>query len=251
MSEINTFKELDNLVEEARNFFHTNLDQSQSELKEIFFHCFRVLKSISKFYKPEEWENSRQEYTLSVLMQSLETILAMYYLTESGFWDNALVLKRNYVELLSIAIAIGYDNQCFIDWKNNRDCINSFSKISKRIEESDVIPEIEKKLLPLLKKYWNETSQSYSHNIGLKSIRTLVKSGQIKFEPKTAKSDFQTKRLRTFRNMLLNILSLILGIFKYGEVTESRKTEFPEALDIINHSNIFFQNENWRSQETT
>lgn len=250
MSEIHSFKELDRLSIEARGFFRKNLDETQQEFEELFSFCFKLLKSITKFYTPDEWKDSRQEYSLGVLMQSIETVLAMYYLTESGFWDNSLVLKRNFAELLSVAIAIGYDNQCYIDWKNNRDCFNSFSKIAKRIEQSNDIPEIDKKFLPLLKKYWGESSQTFSHNVSFDSIRTLVKSGQIKFEPKTATPSFQQKRLRTFRNMVLNIISLLLGIFNYGVVAEYRKEEFPEVLEIIRQSNIFFSNNDWKEQET-
>lgn len=250
MNILQTFNKIDKLTIEARNYFRKNFNKSQKEFENIFSFCFIVIESISKFYAPNEWEDSQQGNALGILIQCLETILAMYYLTESGFWDNALILKRNYSELLSVAIAIGYDKKCYVDWKNNRDCFNNFTKIKNRIEKSNDIPEIDKKLLVILKKYWNESSQKYSHSICINSIRTLLKSGKFEFEPKIAKPFFQQKRLRTFRNMVLNVLSIILGIFKYGKVTESRKKEFPEALNIIKQSNIFFNNTEWKQQTT-
>jgi len=249
MPEISNFKELNELVVGARKFFHENSGQSQKEFEEVFFHCFEVFKSITKFYKPEAWRGIRQECVLGILIQSIETILAMYYLAESGFWQNSLVLKRNYVELISVAIVIGYDNQCYVEWKHNRDCFGDFTKISKRIRDSACIPDIEKELLPILKKYWCESSNLYSHNVSPQSIRAMAVSGQIAFEPKTVKVDFQQERLGALRNMLLNILSLILGIFDYGGIAESRKKEFPEALELIRKSNVFLNNEKWKRQE--
>lgn len=250
MTEVQIFQDLDKLVIQARIFFRKNLGKTQPEIEEIFEVCFKLLKSISKFYTPKEWKDSQQEYSLCILIQAIETILAMYYLAESGYWDNSLTFKRNLAELFSLAIAIGYDKQCYIDWKNGRDNINSYKKITKRIEKSKVIPQIDKKFLPLLKKYWQEGSLSYSHNIDIKSIRTIVKSGQIKFEPKMVKPYFQQQRLRAIRNMLLNVISLLVGIFDYGKVTESRKKEFPEALYLINKCNLFLTNRTWKSQKT-
>lgn len=251
MTEVKTFQELEILVSQSRGFFRKNLGEAQPEIEQIIELCFKILRSISKFYSSEKWENSQQEYALSVLIQSLETTLSMYYLSESGYWDLSLTFKRNIAELFSVAIAIGYDTQCYIDWKNERDNINDFGKIIKRIDQSREIPDIDKGFIPMLKKYWNESSQIYSHNVGKKSIRTLVKSGQIKFEPKIAPADFQQERLRTIRNILLNILSLISGIFNYGEVTKNRKQEFPEALGLIAEANSYFTNANWKLQKTS
>lgn len=251
MPEIKTFQEIDSLVSRSRVFFRNNLGEAQPEIEQIIELCFKILRSISKFYSPEKWENSQQEYALGVLIQSLETTLSMYYLSESGYWDLSLTFKRNIAELFSVAIAVGYDMQCYVDWKNERDNINDFGKIIKRIEHSKEVSDIDKSFLPMLKKYWNESSQIYSHNIGKKSIRALAKSGQIKFEPKIAPADFQQERLRTIRNILLNILSLICGIFNYGEVTKSRKQEFPEALGLIAEANSYFTNTTWKLQKTS
>lgn len=251
MAEVNTFEEIEKLMQEAETAFRKDEATEFGNVAHVFSTIFSTLRSVAKFHPPEEWKDSREEYVLAVLIQALETVLAMYSLSKNGFWDNALVLKRNYSELLAVAIAVGYDKQCFIDWKNDRDQMKGFDKICRRINESESVPEVpEKQLLKILQKYWNESSQTYSHNTALTSIRTIVADGQVKFEPKVSTSDFRNCRLRTVRNMLINIQSILLGIFDYGSVTEMRKDEFPEALAIIDDSNRIFSNLDWREQET-
>ncbi|MFH0846285.1 MAG: hypothetical protein V1851_02725 [Patescibacteria group bacterium] len=251
MSEVNTFTDITKLIDTAEKTFSEQDIKEFEDIEKIFTLTLLTMRSISKFYSSDEWKDSNYEYALGVLIQSLETVLSMYSLSRSGFWDNTLVLKRNYSELLAVAIAIGYDQQCFIDWKNNRGKMKSFGDICKQISASNTVPEYpEKELLVILKRYWNESSQVYSHNISLKAIRTLVKKGQIKFEPKTATIEFETYRLRTLRNMLINILSILMGIFDYGKFTQERKESFPEALKIITDANEVFTNTDWSSQKT-
>jgi hypothetical protein len=250
MSKVRAFEDLDRLCLEARKYFRSHALQDQGDVESVFNLCFDLYKSIGKFKKPEEWKDSGEEYTLSVLIQTIETVLAMYYLSESGFWDNALALKRNVAELMLTAIAIGYDSQCFIDWKNERDSFGDFNKVLSRVQDSTNVPDIERSLVPHLKRYWIESSQFFSHNIRMRSIRTLPEGGQFKFEPKLADVKFQGERLHTIRNMLLDVISISLGIFEYDEVTKRRMTEFPEAPQIIARCNKCMQNEHWKKQRT-
>jgi len=251
MPEATSFGSIDALCQQARANFRTHSSRKQKEIDMVLTLCFEVVSSISKLKTPDEWKDSREEATLAVLFQSIETVLAMHYLSESGFWDNALVLKRNFSELLLIAIAIGFDQQCFIDWKHGRANFDSFERIYKRVEQSSNVPEIEKSLLPHLKRYWSESSQLFSHNMSRKSIRTFVKDGQIHFEPKSASADFQEKRMNTIRNMLLDVISILLGIFQYDKRTFERRADFPEAPGIISRCNECFQNHVWKSEKTT
>jgi hypothetical protein len=147
MYEANTLQEINKSVQDARNLFYENLDESQKELEEIFTYTYKLFQSVSKFYQPNGKLGKRYDYILSILMQSIETLLAMYYMIESGFGRNSLTLRRNYVELMMTSIAIGYDNQCYIDWKNNRGSMRGFNAISKRIEESNSVPDLEKKII--------------------------------------------------------------------------------------------------------
>ena len=251
MAEIKRLSDVETVIQEARDHFKKSSRQVHSELDEVFFFTLKLLKSVSKFYTPEKWTSSREGHVLAVLSQCIETLLAMYVLSESGFWTNSLVLKRNCIELMCVFIAIGYDNQCYIDWKHGRDNFSGFKKILKCINLSNCIPELDKNQVALLKKEWEKSSDLYSHYIGIRSIRTKVESGFIKFEPKVAGSDFQDKRLCFFRNMFINLMSIVMGVFDYGGTTERRKGEFPEALDIIAHANLWFQDEKLRQQKTT
>lgn len=250
MSEISTFEELETLCKEAREHFSEHESEKKEEISYVFGLLIRMLRIISRFKTPEEWKESQEEDVLGVALQAVETLLAMYYLSESGFWDNALVLKRNYSELLITAIVIGYDPQCYIDWKHGRDCLDSFKKMCKRALESNDVPDTEKSLIPILKKYWSESSQFFSHNVSRKSIRTLVSSGQIKFEPKKATSDFQKARMNTIRNMLANIISILSGVFKFDLVVGTRQAEFSEGQNFVNELNGFFQKMSQNKEDT-
>lgn len=250
MPEVKTFQDLDKLCLEARKYFRNHSLEKHGEIDHVFSLCLDLFKSIGKFKKPEEWKDSREERVLGVLLQTIETILAMYYLSESGFWDNSLALKRNVAELLLIAIATGYDEQCFIDWEYERDCFDEFSKILKRVQESTNVPDVDKSFLPHLKRYWIECSQILSHNIKPGSMRTTPEEGRFRFEPKIAEAGFQEGRLNTIRNMLIDVISISLGVFKYGEVVKHRESEFPEAPTLIAKFNQSMQNEHWKKEET-
>ena len=103
----------------------------------------------------------------------------------------------------------------------------------KRATDSPNVPATERSLLPHLKRYWIESSQIRSHNIRLDSIRTLANQGQIRFEPKVATLEFHEKRLNIIRNMLIEVVSILLGIFDYYPLVAVRKSEFPEAPNIL------------------
>ena len=203
-----------------------------------------------KFKQPGEWADSKEEWVISVSIQSIETLLAMYYLSESGFWDNALALNRNSSELLVPLVAIGYDDQCFKDWKNKRSNFNTFDKILKKATDTPNVPATERSLLSHLKRYWIESSQIRSHNIRLDSIRILANQGQIGFEPKVATPEFHEKRLNTIRNMLIDVVSILLGIFDYYPVVAAWKSEFPEAPNILARWKQCSQNQTWQNEET-
>lgn len=106
-----SISKIDEIVLEARNQFRAHSVPKQEEINGVLLLFWDTASSIGKIKPVSQWENSREEYTVNILVQSIETISAMYYLSESGFWDNALTLKRNIAELLTAAIAIGHDEQ--------------------------------------------------------------------------------------------------------------------------------------------
>jgi len=125
-----------------------------------------------------------------------------------------------------------------------------FQRVPRRIQESSEVPDVDKSLIPHLKRCWHESSQLYSHLVSLDSIRTHVKRGKISFEPKVATNEFRDTRINTIRNMIMNITSILIGAFQYSDVVQKRKSDFPEALDIIKRYNDQFTNEDWKKEKT-
>lgn len=248
MTELSDFDSLERLVEQDREHYHAHSARKKAEINMIFSLLLDIFGSIHKLYSDEQLKDSQEEAALGVLVQAVETVLAMFFLAESGFWTNSLSLKRNYTELLLAAIAIGYDRQCFIDWKHERANFDSFDKMYKRVARSNSVPQEEKSLLPLLKSYWSESSQRFSHNIKRGSIRTLIKDGQVHFEPKIVTVEFQEGRMNTIRNMLLNVVSVLLGVVQFGRRAFEVRAHFPEGKAIIDRANECFQNQTWKNE---
>lgn len=236
---------------EAVRQFGAGRGAKTSELDEVFTMFCDAVGSLGRLYAPEELEGTQREAAVSVLVQAVETVLAMYFLSESGFWDNALALKRNYSELLAVAIAIGYDQRCYVDWKNERSNLSSFAKISKRVQASPSVPDVWKSLLTLLATYWTESSQRFSHHVGRRSIRTVVQGGQVYFEPKVATHQFQEARMNALRNMLLNVVSILMGVTDFGRVAYEKREELPEAANVMVRANACLGNEAWKSELTS
>jgi len=109
---------------------------------------------------------------------------------------------------------------------------------------------MEKRVLPLLKSYWAESSQLFSHNVQRSSVRTLVRDGSVRFEPKVAPCDFQERRMGTIRNLLVNVLSVLFRITDFGPRAYERREKFPDGARIIAAANACFQNEAWKNEHT-
>jgi len=251
MGNISSFSEFDSFVVSAREYFRQQAKQKQNEVGDTINLCFNFFKSVGKSREPKEWENSREEDVIKVLIKAIQVIFGMYYLSESGYYDLALSLKRNFTELLLVAIAIGYDKQNYIDWKNDRDNFQDVHKIGKKLFSSDNIPQPEKDLIPILLKYWDESSQLHSHQISKKAVEGGIKinNGDITLGSHIVKEEYQIMRLNTLRNMALNVITILLGVFDYGNLAEANRSKFPEAPGLIARYNNFQQSE-LKSQPT-
>lgn len=250
MNQPSGFASIEAICEQAREQFRSCAAPKAGEIDKVFALFIDVFHGIGALYSAEELAGSRQEAAIGVIVQAVETVLAMYFMAEDGFWTTSLALKRNYTELLLVAIAIGYDQQCYVDWKHERDSFASFAKIYRRVEQSEHVPSMEKGVLPLLKSYWAESSQLFSHNVQRSSVRTLVRDGSVGFEPKVATCDFQERRMATIRNMLVNVLSVLFGITDFGRRAYERREKFPGGARIIAAANACFQNQAWKNART-
>jgi len=107
MSDVAAFREILDLCDQVRaNCRRTTADKTP-ELEIPFGLLVDLIGSLRYLYALDELKASQREAALEVLMQALETTLGMYFLSEDGFWPGALALKRNYTELLAVAVAIG------------------------------------------------------------------------------------------------------------------------------------------------
>jgi len=245
------FSAIVTICNQAREQFRSYKQPYESDINKVFSLFIEVFQGIGILYSAEELAGSRQAAAIVVIVQAIEIVLAMYFMAEDGFWDTSLTLKRNYTELLLVGIAIGYDQQCYIDWKHERDNFDSFTKIYRRVEQNNLIPSPEKDLLPVLNKYWIESSRLYSHNIKRSSIRTMLAEGNIGLEPKVATNTFQEERTRTIRNMLVNIVSVLIGITDFARRAYEYREKYPQGARIISIANECFQNNAWKNQHTS
>lgn len=250
MPEPSDFASLEELCDEARAHFRSHEGDVAKEVDQVLELLLDVFRSVGQLYTVDELRGSKQEAAMGVLVQALETVLAMYFLSQDGFWDNALVLKRNYAELLLVALGIGHDHLIFVDWKHGRGNVSSFEKVLRRVDASTDVPCKQKSVLPLLKRYWCESSQSFSHSFSRSSIRTSVVDGQVHFEPKTATAEFQHGRMRALRNMLLNLAAALLSIVGFQTRAYEKRESFPDGASVAARARECFQNEKWKAEQT-
>src|SRR3990167_4438113 len=225
MGNVSNFSDYDAYVLSAREYFRSHASDKKTELAEVVDLFFDLTLSIGKSRTPVEWGKSKEEDTVKVLIKSMQAIFSMYYLSESGFYNLALALKRNFTELLMVAIAIGYDDQCYIDWKNDRSNFRDMHNIASRLAGLQSIPDDpEKKLIPILSRYWNESSSLHSHQITKSSINEGMdaKAGDFHLGVRVVTEEFQGRRLNTLRNMCLNVIAVLLGVFEYDELIKDR-----------------------------
>lgn len=233
MGDVNSFSDVDSLIKEARDNFRTDSAGKLFDIKTVFNLYLDILKFIGSTKSLEEWTGSREEDVLKILVKTSQTVLAMLYLSEDGFYYLSNVFLRNYVELLMSAIAIGHDPDLHIAWKHRRDDFKDVHTVARKILQLQALPTLEKQLIPTLLKHWNEASDAYSHQISKDAVEQGLKftEGNFSMEPLVLKEEYQDNRKELIRNMLLNIISVVIGIFKdtYNE----------EAKPLVERYNAF------------
>lgn len=240
--EVFSFGDLDRQVNAARRSFRELAEPQRREIEETVGLLFLFLRSIGKFKTSEEWKGSRDEDVLMILIKSLQTTIGMLYLSESGFYEMALVLKRNYSELMLQAIAVGSSDDLYVNWKHHRKPFDSFHKIARAIEAGRSVPgDPRADLAKLLVRYWNESSALHSHQLGKEAVQDALKEGKLQLGPFIKTEEFQAARLRTVRNMCLNVLSLLIQSFDYGGYTAANRGRFPEAPALISRFNALLR----------
>ena len=249
--EVFSFGDLDRQVNAARRSFRELAEPQRREIEETVGLLFLFLRSIGKFKTIEEWKGSRDEDVLMILIKSLQTTMGMLYLSESGFYDMALVLKRNYSELMLQAIAVSSSDDLYVKWKHHRKPFDDLHKIARAIEaERSALGDLRADLAKQLVTYWNESSALHSHQLGKKSVEDALKEGKFRLGASIATEEFQAGRLRTVRNMCLNVLSLLIQSFDYGGHAAVNADRFPEAPALISRFNALLRRTEELSEPT-
>ena len=250
MPNVASFAHIVGLTDQARDAFRASSSPKADEVEVVFGLFVDLLSGVGAVTPAVEITATRLQASIGILSQAMETVFAMYSLSESGFWDNALALKRNFSELLLTAIAVGYDERCFIDWKHDRGNMASFDKVYRRAESSHCVPALEKELLPLLKRYWIESSHRFSHNVKRASVRTMPRDGSISLEPNTVTPNIPGMRLATLRNMMLNVVSVLAGVSDFPRRAYESRESFPIGESLIDRINACSQDEAWKTEPT-
>lgn len=204
---------------------------------------FSFLKSITKNLNFHDAKNSNLHYKIGVSIKSVRILLPYFYLSIKGFYDEANILIRNFVELSLVLIDIGYNTQSLIYWKNGKS--GEFSEIKnvlKRIDENKGnIPEVDLRAVDYLKSKYNQLSQEFSHELRLQNIEKIFKSdGSVKFCDK-ANEKFTLKRADSFRALILNAISLLIGVTNYSSMVRANLANYPEAIGLKNRFENFFK----------
>lgn len=204
---------------------------------------FSFLKSVTKNLNFHDAKNSNLHYKIGVSIKSVRILLPYFYLSIKGFYDEANILVRNFVELSLVLIDIGYNNQSLIYWKNGKP--GEFSEINnilKRIEENrDNIPEVDLKAVDYLKSKYHQLSQEFSHELRLQNIEKIFKNdGSVKFCDR-ANEKFTLKRANSFKALILNAISLLIGVTNYPFLVSSNPSQYPEAMKLKNEFEAFLK----------
>lgn len=213
------------------------------DINRAFEVYFSFLRSITKNLDFNNAKNSNLHYKIGISVKSVRILLPYFYLSIKGFYDEANILIRNFTELSLVLIDIGYNNQSLIYWKNGKP--GEFSEISnvlKRISGNrNAIPEVDLKAVDYLKTKYHQLSQEFSHELRLQNIEKIFKlDGSIKFSDR-ANEEFTLKRAESFKALILNATSLLIGVTDYSSMVRANPVGYPEAVGLKNSFEAFLR----------
>lgn len=237
--------DIDRFTDETEAYTRKILSKCNSwqGINKSFEVYFSFLRSVTKNLNFHDAKNSNLHYKIGVSIKSVRILLPYFYLSIKGFYDEANILVRNFVELSLVLIDIGYNNQSLIYWKNEKS--GEFSKVNnvlKRIDKNkDNIPEIDLRAVDYLKTKYHQISQEFSHELCLQNIEKIFKSdGLVKFSDR-ANEDFTLKRADSLKALILNATSLLIGVTNYSFLVNSNPSQYPEAVELKNEFETFLK----------
>ncbi len=241
---INNFlKDIDKFTDETEEYTRTVFDKYNKwqNINKAFEVYFSFLRSITKNMNFDDAKNSNFHYKIGVSIKSVRILLPYFYLSIKGFYDEANILVRNFVELSLVLIDVGYNNQSLIYWKSGKPGeFSDIKNVLKRINDNrNNIPEVDLRAVDYLKTKYNQLSQEFSHELRLQNIEKIFKTnGSVKFSDR-ANEEFTLKRAKSFKALILNATSLLIGVTNYSTIVNSNPSNYPEAVKLKNDFEAF------------
>lgn len=239
----NFLRDIDKFTDETEEYTRAIFGKHNKwqNINKTFEIYFSFLRSLTKNIDFANAKNSNLHYKIGISVKSVRILLPYFYLSIKGFYDEANILIRNFTELSLVLIDIGYNNQSLIYWKNGKP--GAFSEINdvlKRISDNKyAIPEVDLKAVDYLKTKYYQLSQEFSHELRLQNIEKIFKlDGSIKFSDR-ANEEFTLKRVESFKALILNATSLLIGVTNYSSLVNSNPSKYPEAVELKNNFEAF------------
>ena len=114
---INNFlNDIDKFTDETEEYTRAIFDKHNKwqNINKAFEIYFSFLKSITKNMNFDDARNSNLHYKIGISIKSVRMLLPYFYLSIKGFYDEANILVRNFVELSLVLIDVGYNSQSLI-----------------------------------------------------------------------------------------------------------------------------------------
>ncbi|MCL4257618.1 MAG: hypothetical protein KJZ53_03705 [Anaerolineales bacterium] len=218
MPEVLDFEGIDKQVLQIRGLFRGAKLEEMGDLTlaiSTFLAFVQFSKQATNRYNLED---ERFESFLGLVVKAFHMVLGVLYMSESGLYNLVGPLVRNYSELVTLAVSVGFDDQIYIDWKNRRDTVNTFAKLRQRSNASGSVPEEYKKgLLLLAFQYWIKASDESAHQLNPKVLDGVLSMPVVEFGIMQADVAWQRKRVNLLIALCLNLCTLMQDVGDYSK----------------------------------
>lgn len=238
--EIGSFGDFDKLVAQARASFAAHAQAARTrfvEASDLFFEFFAI---VADAFPEATWAGGREEGLSKILSKAFSKTLAAWYLSESGFYEDARQIMRNVVELHGILMCVGRSDANYARWKEGSKPFHgsgNFLAILKCAESIPGLEDAERDFLRFLKSQWLKLSDEVSHETKREAVEPYARSRQLRFRIDVVKEVFQEKRINALTSSVLSLLRGAFFAYRLEVVAQSRP-ELKVRIDIFVAKNL-------------
>jgi hypothetical protein len=229
--EIHGFQDIEKSIEITRQEYHKTTTPIKHILESpinLLIESLRLIGNVAKL-------NDEEHYILEILIVAFRRLIASIISLESGLPQEAHMVLRNTLEWKLIAIDITYNKNSMVEWIktsqaneiDNNDWYFTPRKIWLRIEvdkENMIYPKLENSLAENIYKEWKLISNKSLHAHSHLQIKQLFTSdGTFQFLGRKTVDNYEIN-FRTYKAIIFNIVSLLVGIPKYRELIGKTET---------------------------